>query len=395
MEVALQGVRVLDLTRALAGPYGSLFLGDLGAEVIKIEAPSPRPSRGGPFSYKGMDAYFMGVNRSKKSVALDLTKPQGRQVFYDLVKVSDVVYDNYRPTVPKRLGIDYDTLKKINPRIICCSITGFGSTGPLRDRPAFDLPIQALSGAVAATGHREGPPVRNSIAVADQGAGLMAVIGILAALVARERTGVGQKVETSLLEATIAQLGYEAALYFVSGIVQERIGSGHLIAIPYGIYKTADDYIAIAAQRRFEALCQVMGRPELAQDPRFQGENLLQNRQELEAILEEVFPTRSTEEWLRLLEEADIPCAPVNRLDQALSHPQVLERQMVISLEHVLGGEVKLVGNPIKMSATPPEERQHFISPPLLGQHTEEVLGGILGYPSTYIEELRQQGVIQ
>jgi len=202
METALAGVRVLDLTRALAGPYGSMILGDLGAEIIKIEPLDARREAIGPYSYKGQDAYFMSVNRSKKSITLDVRTDKGREVFYDLVRISDVVFDNFRPGVPERLRIDYNTLRELNPRIICCSISGFGSTGPYRDRPAYDVVIQALSGAMSITGEPGRPPVRSGIAIADQGAGMFAAHGILAALYAREHTGVGTKVETSLLEAT-------------------------------------------------------------------------------------------------------------------------------------------------------------------------------------------------
>ncbi|MDP2950459.1 MAG: CoA transferase [Chloroflexota bacterium] len=395
MESALKDVRILDLSRALAGPYGSMLLADLGAEVIKVEAPRSRRDVKGPFAYKGMDAYFMGVNRNKKSIVIDLTKAAGRHVFYDLAKVSDVVFDNFRPEVPKKLGIDYETLKGINPRIISCSITGFGPTGPYRDRPAYDLCVQALGGGVAITGDPDGPPVRNGVAVADQGAGLLAAAGILAALHARERTGVGQRVETSLLEAMIYQLAYEVAIYTVSGMVPGRIGSRHLVVHPYGIFQTSDDYIAVAAPLRFPALCQAIGRPDLAADPRFDRfENLALHQNELYPALEEVFLTRTTGEWLQTLEESDIPCAPVNPIDKVLADPQVVERQMVVDVEHVRGGAVKLVGNALEMSATPADARREFTSPPLLGQHTEEVLAGLLGYSQEQIGALRQEEAI-
>ena len=392
MESALKDVRILDLTRALAGPYGAMLLADLGAEVIKIEAPRSRRDVTGPFAYRGMDAYFIGVNRNKKSIVIDLTKEAGRRVFYDLVKVGDVVFDNYRPGIPEKLGVDYETIRRINPRIISCSITGFGSTGPYRNKPGYDLAIQALGGGVAITGDPDGPPVRNGVAVADQGAGLLAVAGILAALHARERSGVGQKVETSLLEAMVYQLAYEVALYTISGHVPGPMGSRHQVVHPYGIFKTSDGHVSVAAPWRFPALCRAIGRPDVMEDPRFaRYEKLAENQEALYAILDEVFLTRTTEEWLRVLEEADIPCAPVNTMDRVLVDPQVVDREMVVKVEHAKGGTVELVGNAIKMSATGDDLRRQFTSPPLLGQHTDEVLSGLLGYSEEQIEELRKE----
>ena len=395
MESALKDVRILDLSRALAGPFGSMLLADLGAEVIRVEAPGSRRDVTGPLTYKGMDPYELCVNRNKKSVVIDLTKEAGRQVFYDLVKVSDVVYDNYRPDVPERLGIDYDTLKEINPRIISCSITGFGPTGPYRDRSAYDLTVQALGGGVAITGDPAGPPVRNGVALADQGAGLLAAVSILAALHARERTGVGQRVETSLLEAMVYQLTYEVVIYTISGLVPQRMGSRNPLLVPYGIFKTKDDYIAVAAVLRFPELCRAIGRPELTEDPRFARLELqVLNQYQLYPALEEVFATRTTDEWLQTLEAADIPCAPVNTIDKVLADPQVLDRDMVVDVEHAKGGTIKLVGNPVKMSATPADVRKEFTTPPLLGQHMGEVLIGLLHYSQGQVEELRREEVI-
>jgi len=395
MESALVGVRILDLTRALAGPFGSMILADLGAEIIRVEAPNSRRDVRGPLTYKGMDPYELGVNRNKKSVVIDLTKESGRQVFYDLVKVSDVVYDNFRPDVPKRLGIDYDTLKGVSPRIVCCSITGFGPTGPYADRPAYDLTVQALGGSVAITGDPAGRPVRSGVAVADQSAGMLAAVGILAALHARQQTGVGQKVETSLLEAMVHQLALEIAMYTVSGWVPGRMGGGNPMLVPYTIFKTKDDYVAVAAVLRFADLCRAIGRPDLADDPRFARlELLVLNQHQLYPALEEVFLSRTTEEWLQILTTADLPCAPVNTIDKVLADPQVRHRDMLVEVEHAKGGTVRLVGNPLKMSATPAKVRKEFTSPPVLGQHTDEILSGLLNYSQGRIEELRRQEVI-
>ncbi|HEX9975756.1 MAG TPA: CoA transferase [Dehalococcoidales bacterium] len=394
METILSGVRIVDLTRALAGPYCTLILGDLGAEVIKIEAPNARREAAGPYSYKGQDAYFMSVNRSKKSVVLDIRMDKGREVLYDLVKVSDIVVDNFRPGVLERLRVDYNTLKGLNPRIICCSITGFGTTGPYRDRPAYDLVVQAISGAMSITGEPGRPPVRSAIAVGDQGAGMFAAHGILAALYARERTGVGAKIETSLLEAMVSLLAYEASYYFVSGLVPGPVGSGHRTLPVYQAQKTRNGYVAVAAVDKFADLCKAIGREDLARDPRYSGPGLMEHKQELLVILDEIFLTKSTDEWLKLLTEADIPCGPVNTLDKAFSDPQVLATDMVVTIDHTLGGQIKQTGNPISISTTPPENRRKFLSPPLLGEHTGEVLSQLLGYSSAKIDQLKQEKVV-
>ena len=394
METILSGVRIVDLTRALAGPYCTLILGDLGAEVIKIEAPNARREALGLYSYKGQDAYFMSVNRSKKSIVLDIRTDKGREVLYDLVKISDIVVDNFRPGVVERLKVDYNTLKGINPRIIGCSITGFGTTGPYRDRPAYDLVVQAISGAMSITGEPGRPPVRSAIAVGDQGAGMFAAHGILAALYARERTGVGAKIETSLLEAMVSLLAYEASYYFVSGVVPGPVGSGHRTLPVYQAQKTRDGYVAVAAVDKFADLCQAIGREDLARDPRYSGSGLMEHKQELLVILDEIFLTKSTDEWLKLLTEADIPCGPVNTLDKAFSDPQVLATDMVVTIDHTLGGQIKQTGNPISISTTPPEKRRKFLSPPLLGEHTGEVLSQLLGYSSAKIDQLKQEKVV-
>jgi len=371
-----------------------MILGDLGAEIIKIEAVDGRAEATGTYSYKGQDAYFMSINRSKKSITLDVRIDKGREVLYDLVRISDVVFDNFRPGVLERLKIDYDTLKELNPRIICCSITGFGPNGPYRDLPAYDVVVQALSGAMSITGEPGRPPVRSGIAVGDQGAGVFAAHGILAALYARERTGVGCKVETSLLEAMMSFLAYEASYYFVSGLVPGPVGSGHRTLPIYGAFKTSDGYLALAAIGRFPALCKVLGKEELAEDPRFTGAQMAEHKEELVSILREVFATKNTDEWLELLREADVPCGPVNTLDKAFSDPQVLARDMVVSIDHTLGGQIRQTGNPIKISATPPEAKQEFLSPPILGEHTEEVLSQLLAYCPEKIEQLRQDKII-
>lgn len=395
MEAALSGVRVLDLTRYLAGPFGAMLLADLGAEVIRVDTPGFTFQHSARYTYKGQDAYYISIHRNKKSIQLDLKKPEGRAVFYDLVRVSDVVFDNYRPGVAERLKIDYETLRRINPRIICCSISGFGTSGPYRDRPAYDLVIQAMAGAMSITGEPGRPPVRNGIATGDLSGGMFAVHGILAALYARERTGMGQKIEVALLATQVALLCYEASCYFVSGELPGPVGASHRSIYPYDAFQCQDGYIVVAAHDRFDKLCRVLGREGLLQDPRFNSTAaLLEHREELAPVLKEVFRSRPTQEWLRLLVEGDIPCAPINDFDQVFADPQVLELEMVATIDHVLGGQVKVVGNPIRLSGTPPEVRRRYLSPPVTGQHTAEVLSQLLSYPPEKIELLRQNGVV-
>ncbi|MFC1895615.1 CaiB/BaiF CoA transferase family protein [Thermodesulfobacteriota bacterium] len=392
MAGPLAGVRVLDLTRALAGPYGSMILGDLGAEIIKVEARETEWDALGVYRAMGMTKQFAGLQRNKKSMTLDLKTQKGKEIFYELVKGADVVFDNYRPDVPERLGVDYDTLSKINPRIICCSITGFGSTGPYRNRPSYDLIAQAIAGGLSVTGEPGGPPCRAGMPIGDKGGGVFAAIGILAALHARDQSGVGQKVETSLMESQVALMSYVAGQYLAGGGVPQAEGSGHRAAVPYGAYKTEDGYIAIAAMMKFPELCTVLGREDLLKDERFAAPvERFMNRHDLDAILDEAFPSRTSDEWMKLLVEQDIPCSPVYSLDQTVSDPQVLDRKMVVTVQLDDGDETKIIGNPIKMSGTPCDTYETVAS---VGRNTDEILSGLLGYSQGEIEQLRREEVI-
>jgi len=394
MVMPLVGIRVLDLTQVQAGAYGSMILGDLGAEVIKIEPPHGDFTREFPFyGHKGESYYYLAFNRNKRGMVIDLETDKGQEIFYQLVKVADVVLDNSGPGVIERLGVDYNMLSKINPRIISCSITGFGSTGPYRERRSFDLIAQAMSGAMSVTGESGHPPVRSGISIADMAGGMYAALGILSAYIDRQQSGRGQKVDISLLDGMIALLSYFASYHFLSGEVPGPQGSGHLSAIPYGAFRTKDGYIAIA--EGWPRIARVLGIDEYADDPRFSTrEERLKHREEFYEILEEALLKEETDVWVELLNVEGIAAAPVNTLDKALSDPQVLHRDMVIDIEHALGGVVRLAGNPIKMSAASHQAKEAYRSPPTLGQHTEEILTELLGYSKDQIEELRMEGVI-
>jgi len=395
MPSLLNNVRILDLSRMLAGPYGSMLLGDLGAEVIKIEEPPAGDFTRTPAQYHmgGIGAYFLAINRNKKSMVLDLTNPLGREVFHDLVRISDVVFDNLRPPVLQKIGADYETLKRANPRIIACSLSGFGQDGPDRDLPAYDLTIQARGGAMGITGEKDGPPVRMGLPMGDLAGGMFAAYAIAAALFDRERTGQGLCLDIGLLDCQASLLTYMATYHTIGGLIPKPQGSSHEILVPYQAFKAKDLYLVVACptEKFWQSLCRALRREDLMSHPNFRDAlQRIIHREELYQILEEVFLTRTVDEWMEVLRREDVPSAPVNTLDRVMHDPQLIHRNMLIEVEHPISGKFKCMGNPVKASET----EEVFRHPPALGEHTEEILRDLLGYDSPKIQQLIQQKII-
>ncbi len=397
MTRPLDGVRIVDLSRIVAGPLATQIFGDYGAEVIKIEQPRiGDDSRGWvpPKAPDGSAAYFFSINRNKRSVTLNLKHPHGTGILKDLVARADVVIENFKPGTMEDLGIGYDVLRAVNPRIIYCQISGFGNSGPDRERAGYDTILQGVSGLMSITGERDGPPVKAGVALVDEITALYAHGAILAALLHRERTGQGQKVECSLLESGVAAMMNAATAYLLAGVVQGRWGSAHESLVPYQAFRARDGYLIVGAgnDRLWKALCEVLGAPEWADDPRFDT-NLkrVERREELVGLIEARLRGRSRDEWIAGFAAAGLPTGPINTVDQVFSDPQVLHRGMVQEIEHPTAGTVRLLGIPVKFSETPGEIR---LAPPLLGQHTDEVLGGLLGLTTEEIEALRAEGAI-
>ncbi len=393
---ALDGIRVLDLTRALAGPYCTMFLGDLGAEVAKIEQPlvgDDTRGWGPPFVGKE-SAYFLAINRNKKSITIDLKSDRGVELVRRLAGRADVLVENFRPGTLERLGLGERELRPINSRLIYASLSGFGADGPMKDWPGYDLVIQAWGGFMSITGMADGEPTKVGVAIIDIVAGLMMGKAIVAALFARERTGVGQKIDTSLLEAEVACLIPYGSDYLASGKVPGRWGNSHPNIVPYQSFKTQDGYLVVgaASEGNWRRLCQAIAMAELADDPRFaKNAQRVEHREELIRILSAVFLKRGTAAWIELLTGAGIPCAPVNTIDQVFSAPQVLHREMLIEVEHPTAGSVRMAGLPVKFSGTPASVR---LAPPLLGQHNQEVLRSWLQMKDRDIADLQSKEVI-
>ena len=400
MKAPLEGVVVLDLTHVLAGPYGTQILGDLGAEVIKIERPGlgDQTRRIPPHfvGEAGLSAYFLAINRNKKSLTLDLKSPEGKEIFLRLVELADVVVNNFTPGTMEKLGLGFEDLKKINMGIIWASITGYGQDGPYRNRPAYDIIIQALGGVMSYTGEPDGQPVRTGIPIGDLGASAFAVIGILSALRQRDKTGEGSVVDISMLDVLTGLHTYRAKYYLVAGEVPQPVGTGHVSHVPLRAYKTKDSGIVIEAfmDHFFRNLCHALGLEGIPDDPRFNSRpKRLANRDALDELLEAAFRHKTTAQWCEIFDRPDteVPAAPINTLDETLADPQLEAREMVVEIDAPHTGRLKDVGNPIKISSMTGQE---YNPPPLLGEHTERVLQEKLGMTDDEIGVLKGKNII-
>jgi crotonobetainyl-CoA:carnitine CoA-transferase CaiB-like acyl-CoA transferase len=407
MAGPLSHIRVLDLSRVLAGPWAGQNLADLGAEVIKVERPrfgDDSRTYGPPWvkDKEGRDtkdsAYFTSANRGKKSITLNISKPEGQKLVRELARVSDVLIENYKFGDLARYGLSYDDLKQVNPRLIYCSVTGFGQTGPYREHPGYDFMIQGMGGMMSVTGEPDGAPgggpQRAGVPVADIITGMYASIAICAAIAHRAETGVGQHLDLALLDSQIALLAYQNTNYFATGSAPKRIGNLHPNIVPYQPFKTADGDVILACgnDNLFRKFCEAAGCTELADDPRFAGNGKrVENRVELTRLLQAVFTGRNTREWVELLEAAGVPNGPINDVAQVFEEPQVKARGIKVDLEHPVAGKLPTVASPMRFSATPLEYK---LAPPVLGQHTEEILRGLLQLDDAAIAELKADGTV-
>ncbi|HYJ16960.1 MAG TPA: CoA transferase, partial [Candidatus Limnocylindria bacterium] len=377
-------------------PYCTMFLGDLGAEVVKVEQPGVGDdTRGwGPPFAGGESAYFLCTNRNKKSLTVDLKSAGGIALVRQLAERADVLIENFRPGAMERLGLGDQLLREKNPRLVYASLSGFGADGPMADMPGYDLIVQAWGGLMSVTGSAESGPLKVGVAIIDLVAGLMLGKAIVAALYAREKIGVGQKLDTSLLEAEVAALINAGSNYLIGGQVPGRWGNAHPTIVPYQSFQTADSFLVLgaASETIWQRLCPALSRAELADDPRFaKNADRVENRIELIAMLSEIFKTRTTHDWIAALNAADVPCAPVQTIDQVFAAPQVLHRNMLVEVDHPTAGKVKLAGIPVKFSASPASVR---LPPPLLGEHCAEVLSSWLGMSGEEIERLKRMSVL-
>ena len=396
----LEGIKVLDLTHMLSGPYGGMILADLGCEVIKIEPPvkgeaTRRLLENDPdYSFNGMGAYFYTLNRNKKSLALDLKNPDGLHVFYQLIKKADVVLSNFSAGVTAKLKIDFKELKKINPKIITCTVSGFGETGPNYQRPAFDQIAQALGGGMSITGLSASEPMRAGIPIGDLGGGMFAVMGIQAAIISRATSGEGQHVDISMLDCQISMLNYMATMQTMSGIVPTPIGNSHFVHMPYNSFATKDYPIVIAAvgDQFWPRLLKIFTNPELQDSKYITAYERQKDKEKLENIMQAELLKEPSDYWLGRLEAESVPCARVNNLEQAINDEQINYRNMMVDVPHPAGGSAKVPGNPIKLSSVESEE---FLAPPLLGEHTKEVLMEWLGYSEEELKEMDNLKIIE
>ena len=399
----LQGIRVVDISRALAGPFCTMMLGDLGADVIKVERPGrgdESRSWGPPFvgaateAYPGESTYYLAANRSKRSLTLNLKDPTGQQIIKELAAVSDVLVENFLTGSLDRMGLGYEQLHELNPRLVYCSISGYGRTGPYADKGGYDFILQAEGGIMGITGPVEGPPYRVGVSLIDITTGMFASTAILAALRARDITGEGQLLDLSLLNSSAAILANVASNYLVGGVEPKRMGNAHFNIAPYEVFRAHDRWITLGAlnQRQWENLCNVVERPQIVADPLFAtNQDRVANREALAEVLNEAFSARDATEWVEKLHGVGIPSGVINSVADVFDHPQAEARQLKIELDHPTAGRIGFPGYPYKFSETPAESHR---PPPLLGEHNDEILVDLLDYSPAAVQELREQGVI-
>lgn len=376
MSTALEGIRILDLSRVLAGPYSTMILGDLGAEVIKVEAPGGSDdtrSWGPPFK-NGVSAYYLSINRNKKSITIDLKSEEGIKKIQELIKISDVIINNFKTGTMDRFGLAYEDVEKINPKIVYCSITGFGQTGPYKELAGYDFITQAMSGLMSITGDADSGPQKLGVAITDLLTGLYATIGIQAALLERTRSGRGQQIDLSLYDSAVSSLVNIGSSYLMSGEIPGRVGNQHANIAPYQSFQTKDGEIVIAVgnDRQFKKLCSILQRPELAEDKRFvTNAKRVEHRETLTNLLQKELITRKTEDLREACEQEGIPCGPIQNLAQMRQDPQLQARGMFVRMEHPRAGEIEMIGSPLKLSRTPIVMKN---PPPEVGEHEEEIL---------------------
>ncbi len=399
MNKPLEHIKLIDLTHMLAGPYAGMVLADLGMETIKVEPIGHGEmtrsllTNEARYSYKGLGAYFLTLNRNKKSIAIDLKSKEGLNVFYDLVLKCDVVLNNFSAGVVSKLKIDHKYLNQINPKIITCSITGFGETGPKSQRPAYDQIAQAYGGAMSITGMNASQPIRSGLPIGDLGGGMFGVIGILSAIIERQSTNKGQHIDISLLDVQISLLNYMATMHTLSGENPEPIGNAHFVHVPYNTFITKDGFIVIAVitDEFWSSLLKVLKIKKLKNPTFANQQGRLKNQKLIEELINARLATQNSSFWLNRLNEVRVPCAPVNNFSKALSDEQVLQRNMVVEVDHPSGGKIKMPGNPVKLSNS---TDKYFSPPPMLGEHTEEILHELIGYNQTKIKNLRKKKIV-
>ena len=394
MPPALENLKVVDLTRTIAGPFCTMFLGDMGADVIKVEEPElGDETRGWTPFWDDVSTQFLSFNRNKRSLSVNLKEQEGIDIILGLAAKADVMIESFRPGALDRMGFGYEAVRQLNPSIIYCSVSGYGRTGPMAEKPGYDLVIQAYSSLMYLTGEPDGMPLRVGFSLVDLFTGMMAYGSIMTALWHRANTGEGQWIDTSLLDGQVAAMSYHGTGYMATGVEPHRLGSGHPSLVPYQSFPSSDGFFILgcANQGLWERMCHAIGREDLLEDPRFTtNTDRVKHRSECVELLSDIFRTESTEHWVELISDAGIPCGPINRVSQVINDPQVKARNMVVDIPHPQVPGLRVPNSPLKLSATPPKVRRH---PPLLGEHNEEILADA-GYTQVQISEMRERGVI-